>query len=231
MEFDNYKNPEERDFITAAVIGDKAQGKSSFLSLFAKDYLELNQKKGNERRVLIHDPSEAGPFNQFENITLEELIYGVKLPKTGKRHFWRKGIRRMSHEEDDEQVLRGIRQVMRNGLVIFDEARDWMGDNPKKWQKELFTKHRNLGLDLMMVFHNFMDIPISLRPHIWMYILFKTPEKPDGSQWFSRRRFPNPAQLYEKWEAVELKPYHPNRIIQEYTVFEKSFESVINKET
>ena len=102
MEFDNYKNPNERDFITAAVIGDKAQGKSSFLALFAKDYLEINEKNGNPRRILIHDPSEAYAFQQFENISLEELIYGVKLPKTGKRHFWRKGIRRMSTESDDE---------------------------------------------------------------------------------------------------------------------------------
>ena len=227
--FNNYKNPKERDFITAAVIGDKAQGKSSFLALFAKEYLETNAQNRNERRVLIHDPSEAWAFQQFEHISIEELIYGVKLPKTGKRHFWRKGIRRMSDEEDDELVLRTIKRYMRNGLVVFDEARDWMGENPKKWQKELFTKHRNLGLDLVFVFHNFMDIPISLRPHIWMYILFKTPEKPDGPAWFARRRFPNPDELYQQWEAVEMKPYYSDRIIQEYTVFEKSFRSVIDQ--
>jgi zonular occludens toxin Zot len=225
--FDNYKNPEERDFITAAVIGDKAQGKSSFLALFAKEYHDTNEQNENPRRVLIHDPSEAWAFQQFENITVEELTYGVKLPKTGKRHFWRKGIRRITGEDDDEMVLRSIRQYMRNGLVIFDEARDWMKENPQKWQKELFTKHRNLGLDLVFVFHNFMDIPISLRPHIWMYILFKTPEKPDGPQWFSRRRFPNPDQFYKKWEEVELKQYHADRIIQEYAVFEKTFDSVV----
>ncbi len=227
MAFDNYKNPSERDFITAAVIGDKAQGKSSFLSLFAKEHLETNEQNNNPRRVLIHDPSEAWAFRPFQQISVEELTYGVQLPKTGQRHFWRKGIRRISDEEDDEQVLRSIKQFMRNGLVIFDEARDWMAENPKKWQKELFTKHRNLGLDLIFVFHNFMDIPISLRPHIWMYILFKTPEKPDDPKWFARRRFPNPERLYEQWAEVERKPYYPDRIIQEYTVFEKTFDSVL----
>ncbi len=230
MSFKNYKNPDFREFFTGAVIGDKAQGKSSFLALFAKQYYHANANKGNIRKVLIHDPSEAGAFAQFEHISLEELMFGVKLPKTGKHHLWKKGIRRMCGEEDDEAVMRGIRQMMRNGLVIFDEARDWMGENPKKWQKELFTKHRNLGLDLLFVFHNFMDIPISLRPHIWMYILFKTPEKPDGPQWFARRRFPNPEQLYQKWAEVEEETYYKDRIIQPYTVFEKSFESTIKKE-
>ena len=227
MSFKNYKNPKERDFITASVIGDKAMGKSSFLALFAQYYLERNNSSGKARRVLIHDPSEAGAFEHFERITTEELEYGVKLAKTGKRHFWRKGIRRITDEGDDEMVLRTIKSYMRNGLVIFDEARDWMGQNPKKWQQELFTKHRNLGLDLMFVFHNFMDIPVTLRPHIWMYIMFKTPEKPKGPQWFARRRFPNPEQLYEKWAEAEAAEYHRDKIIQHYTIFEKTFDSVL----
>ena len=82
----------------------------------------------------------------------------------------------------------------------------------------------------MFVFHNFMDIPISLRPHIWTYILFKTPEKPDGPQWFARRRFPNPEQLYETWASVERQPYFKNKILQEYAVFEKSFDSVLGED-
>jgi len=227
MKFKNYKNPDERDFITASVIGDKAMGKSSFLSLFAKHYLEKNEAAGKDRRILIHDPSEADAFRNFEQISVEELIYGVKLPVTGKRHYWRKGIRRITDEEDDEMVLKAIKGHMRNGLVIFDEARDWMGQSPKKWQQELFTKHRNLGLDLIFVFHNFMDIPITLRPHIWMYILFKTPEKPDSPKWFARRRFPNPEALYKKWAEAEAAVYSRSKIIQDYTVFEKTFDSVI----
>ena len=121
MKFKNYKNPDERDFITTSVIGDKAMGKSSFLSLFAKHYLDKNEAEGKDRRVLIHDPSEAYAFQKFEQISVEELIYGVKLPVTGKRHYWRKGIRRITDEEDDELVLKTIKGHMRNGLVIFDE--------------------------------------------------------------------------------------------------------------
>ncbi len=235
--------PKKSDYLgrnhkTFAVIGDKAQGKSHFLRKFALSYYNSAKdcfdsgKTNHQKRVLIHDPSEASAFSEFQTITIDEIQNGIR--KNGKRYKWVSGIRRIENDADaydDKLVMEVISAYFRNGLVIFDEATDWMDNSRlKKWQKELFTKHRNKGLDLMYVFHNFMNIPRLIRPHIWTYVIFRTPEKPKNSKWFAQLLFPNPEEFYRLWCKVERavhKPYNGTPQIQHYEVLEKSFKSTI----
>lgn len=229
----------ERDYKTTALIGDKAQGKSTLLAEIAKHFIDVRMKHYNrgvidiKPRVLIHDPSSAYSFAQFPTISTEELKYGTKFftkQSEWEYRYWDTGIRRI-HHEDDKYLMNTISEVFRNGLVILDETSTWMPrESPKKWQKDLIIKHRNFGLDVIMVFHNFMNIPRLLRPHIWEYIIFKTPEKPDGPRWFEQRGFPHPEQIYRAWEEAELAEYDMRKgvYVQKYGIFRKTFESQLS---
>ena len=221
------KNPDERDFYVAAIFGEKAQGKSTFLAEeIAKPYMQETARAGLMRRVLIHDPSLARAFKQFERISLDELIDGVLHPTTFQRLRWKRGIRCIGDENDDEETIKSIVTYFNNGLFISDESNGWMrrsGDCPK-WQKDLFTKNRNLGLDCYFTFHRFEDLHIALRNHVWEMTVFRTPDFPSGVDWFEKRQFPNPKGLYDAWRIVESKIHNPKDIIQHFEVIEKSFK-------
>jgi hypothetical protein len=233
--FVNKKNPNERDYDTTAVLGDKAQGKSTLVSLYAKLYNQIQSEKLRKgllkypKKVLIVDPTDNNAFQEFEDITLEQLMYGFPIVGKRERNFWSKGIRRIRKTRNikDDIFINTITDCYKNGLLIIDEASEVVDpNNPPHWQKELIKKHRMSCLDLLYVFHNFMDIPLKLRPHIWCWILFRTPEKPDSVKYFRSRQFPNPEALWEKWKKVENSVHDNSAIIQHYEVHRKSFKSV-----
>lgn len=233
--FVNEKNAYYRNYETAAALGDKAQGKSTFVRLYAKLYHEIQSvklQKGilrHPKKVLIVDPTDNDAFDEFEDISLEQLMYGYPKKGTSNRDYWLKGIRRIRKTRaiKDEVFINAITDTYRNGLLVVDEASEVIHpERPPKWQKELMKKHRMFCLDLFYVFHNFMDIPLKLRPHIWLWVLFRTPEKPKSVNYFHSRMFPNPEALWEKWCKVENSEHDDGKIIQHYEVHKKSFESV-----
>ena len=234
--FVNYKDPSFRDYYTSAMLGDKAQGKSSLVALYAKGYYTVMAAKFDKgllkvpKKVLIVDPTDNNAFDQFEDITLSQLMYGFPIRGNKvERSYWLKGVRRIrkTRKMKDEEFINAITDTFRNGLLIVDEASEVVDpNNPPKWQKELVKKHRMFCLDLMYVFHNFMDIPLKLRPHIWVYILFRTPEKPKDVGYFRQRQFPNPEAFWEKWKLVENSIHDPSAIIQHYQIHKKTFTSV-----
>lgn len=222
----NRKDASLRDNYTGAIIGDKGQGKSTLMAKMAIAYYESSKRKGNPKRVLIYDPSEARAFKKFKAITVEELKLGVYNPTTGRRHAWTKGIRRVVDRGniDYEVFFRTIIEKVSNSLVFIDEARDiYTGKGEmKRYQKELITKHRNYNIDLYLVFHQFMDINIRVRGLIWIYIIFKTIEEDLTPSYFRTRQFPNPTSIHKVWQKVSKIPYDPGLIMQHYGVFKKS---------
>lgn len=225
----NWKDPSKRDNKTAAIIGDKGQGKSTLIVKLAKMYYQNSVKSGIPKRVLIYDPSEARGFKIFKKITLPELKHGVYNPHTGGYSYWTQGIRRIEDDGsyDYEDFFTVIRTRVTDSLIFIDEAADIFPSKSelKRYQKELITKHRNFNIDLYLVFHNFMDIHVRLRGKVWLYILFRTIEKPDGPNWFGVRQFPNPSQFYEVWKQGEEVDHDPAKIQQNYVLFKKSFTS------
>lgn len=194
--FDNEKDPSQRDYCSMVVFGDLGKGKSSWLSQFARFYFERTKSK-SPRRVLICDPSSARAFGPefFKPITLAEIIYGEIV--NGRAVRWKHGIRVLRDVEwNEDEWFYILGEHFNNGLLILDESRDFFkpsGITPI--QKRLFTVHRNNCIDILLVSHNFMDLPLNIRKQFRVYICFKTGDKPTNEAWFTQRTLPE--ALYE----------------------------------
>lgn len=241
--FVNHKNPNERDYMTKALIGDKRQGKSTLLRLYAEMYWrrafeiwkESKGKIKHPSKILIIDAGDSDAFKLedtgekiYTQLTLRDVATGKanKLMTQGEKGIFILKSDAANADNDLQIVLK----YWRNGFLIIDEFRKWLKSSKNEaYIEDMITKHANWKIDLMLVIHNFMDIPISVRPHIWVYMMFKTPEKPTSWKWFANRRFPNPQQLYETWRNAELKQHYDDRILQEFTIFRKTFESTIKE--
>lgn len=237
--FDNRKDPNQRDFLATAMVGDKAQGKTSLMMIYAEMYLEemnLLYQQGKlekPRRVLIWDSVDAGVFHRYEEITVEELKYGSLIPGSDppQARYWKNGIRRIVRrwrdKREDEAALVAITDYFRNGLLIADEVHDWMkAENPPAWQTDMILKHRNYGNDVVLGTQNLMHLPHILRPHFWRWVMFKTPETPNGPRWFEQRGFPQPKEMWETWKKVAMMHPVPTEKIQPFVTYEKTHEAM-----
>ena len=189
--FDNNKDPNQRDYCSIVVFGDLGKGKSSWLSQFAKFYYNRTLGK-SPRRVLICDPSSSRAFGPefFKPITLAEIIYGEVVE--GRVMKWRHGVRVLRDIDwNDDLWFKILTDHFNNGLLILDESRDFFkpsGISPI--QKRLFTVHRNNCIDILLVSHNFMDLPLNIRKQFRIYVCFKTGDKPTNEAWFTQRTLP-----------------------------------------
>lgn len=222
LNFDNRKDPGIRNFWTWCVFGTLGMGKSQLLRLFALKYWE-----DHKRKVLIADPSNATAFDEFEEISLSEIKFGIYDIEQGTRRRWTKGIRVLRNIDwQDERWIEIVSKHIRNACVIFDESRVYLPKDGKIpfWTLEFINKHRNAGIDLVLVSHNFMSLHKDIRLVIKAYILLPTGDKPHhdprdprkGEYWFESRSFPT--ELYHAWLKIQRAGYRPDRIIQKFVI-------------
>ena len=201
---DNSKDPKQRDYCSMCVFGDLGKGKSTFIRQQAKFYIERTRDKKVPRKVLICDPSRATAFDEFPQITLTELKYGVINPQTRKAQRWDRGIRVLRNVKwKDPSWFQILSTWFRNGLVILDESRNYIpqkSEMPEE-QIEFFTIHRNNCTDVMVVSHDFMSMNLLLRKAFRIYIVFRTGDKPNHEQWFTARTLPE--ELYTIWSTLQ----------------------------
>ncbi len=209
---DNSKNPDERDPIIIAVVGAKRQGKSTVIDSFIKDYMKANASG----KVLIHDLSETRAFAEYAEIGVDDLKKGILID--GHRKKWDRGVHR-TITKDTDTLIKNINSHFRNGLVVLDEARSWIprGDASVNMQiMELFTTHTNKNLDIIVVFHEWMDISTKLRGMINDWIIFRTGVEPTGEKWFASRFFPAAKVLNDCYHNVVQLGQKKDRQIQHY---------------
>jgi|GEM_PF-2896145 len=219
---DNAKDPTQRDFCSICVFGDLGTGKSTFLSQFAKQYVEKNASKKVPRRVLIADPSKAKGFDVYPTITLSEIMYGFHDIKTGKVRRWTNGImvlRDVAWNKPD--WFKVLTDHFQNGLVILDESRNYIPTDKSmsSAQKEFFTIHRNACVDVMVVSHDFMSLHLDLRKAFRVYVVFRTGDKPNNEAWFTTRSLPE--DLYKAWRVVS-RFRSPSAKMSPFVVFDKT---------
>jgi hypothetical protein len=214
------------------------QGKSSFIANQIIDPYEAIsnlQYKSLEievkRRVLIYDPSGAAPFTHYPPITFDELKKGIK--KSGKRYKWVSGVRRVTRlsEELTEEFMEWVVNNFRNGMFVADDASSFLrlSGEPKMWVKEMFRNYRNWSVDPCFVFHRLKDVPRSLRQLISVWVLFRTPDHPDGGvKWFIRNDFPMPSELWVAWQEVEATKHQPTSRIQAHKIVVQTYDSRIS---
>lgn len=209
------------------VFGTLGVGKSAWLSLFAKNYVDTVGRK-----VLIADPSNASSFDQFEEIKLSQIQFGILDESTGERHAWTTGIRVLRNLDwQDDRWIEIVSKQLRNCCVIMDETRVFMPKDGKIpfWQLEFLNKHRNACIDLMIVSHNLMSLHKDIRLIIKVYFLFPTGDKPQynlakprvGENWFEMRSFPS--EMYHAWLKAQQVPFDNSKIIQHCEVLEVEF--------
>ncbi len=201
---DNSKDPKQRDYCSMCVFGDLGKGKSTFIRQQARFYIERTKDKKVPRKVLICDPSRSTAFDEFPQITLTELKYGVINPQTRKAQRWDRGIRVLRNVKwKDPSWFQILSIWFRNGLVILDESRNYIpqkSEMPEE-QIEFFTIHRNNCIDVMVVSHDFMSMNLLLRKAFRIYIVFRTGDKPNHEQWFTVRTLPE--ELYGIWSVLQ----------------------------
>lgn len=213
------KSQDERDYLTIATVGEKAMGKSSFVVRFSTDYIEKNALNNNPRRVIILGKSTA--FDVFNKITITDLENGWATDNPKTRRKWRSGIVVMNDPKGSDEMLYAVKKYVRNALIIVDDAAVFykpQGNLPD-WQKDMIITHRNEGCDLMLVFHKLRDINIAIRQHFWMFIFFKTPDKINGPQWFTKFGYSDEENLFRIWKDAQNQPYLKGERIQAHRIY------------
>lgn len=231
-DFVNEKEAGHRDYEASAVIGEKRQGKTTFMKLLIQWYM----REYPYRKVLVYDISDAfgprGNFTGYDTITLDELYNGVKTPE-GRRE-WIGGARRLlrcdeyGNAYNHGEVLKYMVNEFRDGLLVIDEATTVMSDNPSDDRKSILYTHTNARVDLFMIYHSLARVPKRLRGDYWHYYFFKTTDKFSSAKKVQDMGFPNPEEFFNTWLESQKAPHYDTRILQYFTCFTKQFQHKSN---
>lgn len=174
------------------VIGANGTGKSTLITQL------VNAELKAKRKALIITPHFT-EWNTFNNVPVMDCtdIYNMK------------GIERI-HFTGEMELFDKIIKEFFNGMLVMDDCRAYIKPNLNQSIKALLISRRQIMTDIVMAFHNVVDVP----PQVFYYapeiILKKT------SASFQQRKnliFP---EYYEKLEkAQERVNKHSNKYYYE----------------
>lgn len=208
-----------------AIVGQKAQGKSSVLINIIENYKKQCEKVGRTFCCLIDCATDSEAFTNYETISLEELqnlpsIYQAETPFEGVL------VVPFDADYDYQKRLSIIYGASFNCYLILDEAGTWFTPNLKASYQKIFAEHRNRGIELYFNCHGLTEIPKKVRKHVNRIIYFITGEYFPDFNSFARLGFPYPVQLWDVVNAVNGTPQKnklPDRpTIQPYSIWDKS---------
>lgn len=138
---------EHRDAQVTIVMGKNGTGKSTFCE---------NIINGVGHRALVVT------LNGAPKIWRQYPLVDVSKKKDLQ---FSKGIRQVYFMQHDEDTYEYIYRNFRNGILLFDDCRGYLGSNVDKniWFKRLLMDFRHKMLDLFFVCHTPTDVP----PRIW----------------------------------------------------------------
>lgn len=188
-------NRETRDWEAHAIIGAKAQGKTSYMRKLADNTYNYTSQKV----VVICNTKPPA---------LADLVY-VKNPDQLRKR-WR-GIIRYYNEAGYEQTVEDIVQLIEegyitNGAVFFDDVTKYIDSNPQKVVKRVLTDHRMRDLDLYFITHGLGILPKFCRLMINTVTTFKTNESFDHPRDLKGLNYGNSYSLYHNWRKVMDSP-------------------------
>jgi len=168
-------------------------------------------RKGKRKIYTLKDWGYESPKELQERL-FKEAVYakkGLKPPAKG-------GKRAASLEELTAKYLFSN---FRNGMLLLDEAYEWAGFSPPRWADALILKHRNHGLDIVLVYHAFTFVPKRWRTHFNKFVVFKSGDSGvDSPKYFKKLGFLGTEQLYEAYRKVNEMPYQSDKIIQPFKI-------------
>ncbi|MCB0638864.1 MAG: ATP-binding protein [Lewinella sp.] len=100
---------------------------------------------------------------------LPEIWRDVPVIDPAKKESWEfgNGLRQVVWYQHEDATIEYIYRYFRNGVLIFDDCKEYMSSNlqENRYFKRIFSSHRHLGLDIIIIAHSPNDVP----PQSWMY--------------------------------------------------------------
>lgn len=160
----------------------------------------------NERKepVMIHNQSQQVAYRDFTPISLEQF----SLMKSGKYQ---------THEPDYLKFYKTAFNHFRNGLVIGEDASEYLTQVKNMTLYPLLIGLRHKGIDVILVFHSLAETPRYVIRQANEVILFKT-----GDTWNDcKDRIPEQHEEIVK-KAFDRVNNHPNQYHWERIILMKT---------
>lgn len=193
-----------RDRKSTAVVGGRAQGKSSLI----KRLLDKCYKKSKGDKVLILTPTVPPAYEKVKEVSLEFL----------QTKNWRGMVRYYNHG-DAKQMLKDIHDLciagkLRKGCVVFEDCTNYIDPWPAESIRNFLVNMRMFDLDLIFTTHALRFLPKFCRGMVNYVTVFKTAETFENPKELKQLAYPNYHKLYEGWCEVMAEPRDESSFIQ-----------------
>lgn len=182
-----------RDRLAMAVIGGRAQGKSTFIR---KQLIDKAYNPKNKDKVLILTPTVPPAYADIDEVTLEVL-------QTRKWH----GKLRYYNHQSAKQMLKDIHDLctsgkLSKGLIVFEDCTNYIDPWPAESIRNFLVNMRMFDLDLIFTTHALRFLPKFCRGMVNTITVFKTLETFEQPHELKSLEYPNYKQLFENWQSV-----------------------------
>lgn len=186
------------------IIGAPHEGKSTLSYKIANTY--LRERKGDFALWVGIKPPNKKINKVAHYITWDEFQAGKLKP--GKINFLMVPELGLDPREDAELFLSIIKY--KNGLVIFDDAGNYLTGALTKEGKGMISLKNQWELDFIVQYHGIPEAP----PSMWRYtnnlILFKTSDEPHRKAMST----PHFDLIYDTYKEMQNSPKHSYKIVK-----------------
>lgn len=204
-----------RDRLANAIIGGKAQGKSTFIKKLIALY------NGPTDKVIILTSQNPPAYEKFKRVQSIDDIKRLK-----------KGVVKYYDYDNPYQMINNLRdlatkgwetsqghQVFKTGAIVFEDTTNYLEHNPPRGVKNFLVDHRMMELDLFFVTHALRFLPKFVRGMVSTITVFKTAETFNKPEEVRTLGYPNSENLYNAWCQVMNTP-KTNDFIQPHITIE-----------
>lgn len=184
------------------VIGDRSTGKTTWM----KKNLILNRSL--HHRKIIVDTFDSETWEDMETFDTPDNRE-IKVPIVALEELYKlpRGLFRTFHKNTD-LIINEIDRVMFNALIIMEDATRYVGNTLKGNIKDVIFDTKQRGIDIVLVFHSFVDVPTQLARNADVFVIFKTDEVLNRKKFTSKR-------IQSAFDEVNSHPdKHYSRVVQ-----------------
>lgn len=137
----------ERNSLVYFIVGRRKSGKSTYIIQRIEKYMKSLNNIGRDGKVLIIDAQDNEIYRKDNIQTIKpiELI------------GWKKGIKRIIISDIDDFFK--YLAYCKNSFVVIEDSIRFFEANLKRDIKSLIVDTKQIGIDLMFVYHGFMQVP------------------------------------------------------------------------
>lgn len=186
-----------------AIIGGKEQGKSTFTSSIIDAYAAYGE------RVIILTETEPHAYRKYKRVKMVESLARPDCPKVVKYY----------NREDPFIMLRDIYKLcidgkIRSGLLVMEDATNYLDYNPVREIRQLLTNHRMFHLDIIITSHALSLFPKFCRKMVSTVTVFQTAEGFEDPREIKSLGYPPYKSLYKAWVNCMKTPKNTKKFVQ-----------------